>query len=654
VLLIDIFLIVLAYYLAHVIRFADSLFDEDVSFFSSPILLLVSVKVIVFYMLGLYRGMWRYTSYSDILNILKGTVTAAVIIIALLLYVNRFTGFSRSVFILDTLLTFFLISGHRVAIRYYYQNFDGSNVFFSKSFRTGKKKLLLVGAGDYAEKVLREIIENKDLPYEVVGLVDDDPKKTGLKIHGIPVFGLINDIAEHVRRSDAQEILIAIASISGPAMKRIAALCQLTEIPFKVLPGIGELIDGKVSVKTMRDISYADLLGREQVSLDQDEIGSYISDKVVLVTGAGGSIGSELVRQILRFSPKKLILWDSSEENLYTIQMQLIHEFAVTDALPVLGKVQDVKLLDQVFRTHHPAVVFHAAAYKHVPLLERNPWQAVNNNIFGSQLLIEAAVIYQVERFVLVSTDKAVRPTNVMGASKRLTELLVQSYGRMNWDKKFSKAWQKLHPQIERSTLFNDRFPIHNTRFVAVRFGNVIGSSGSVIPLFEKQIERGGPVTVTHPEITRYFMSIDEAAQLILQAGAMGRAAEIFILKMGRPVKIDHMARELIKLSGKEPDVEIEIKYTGLREGEKLYEELISQGEGIVDTHHKKIMVLRGDGFIPCSLFHEYMESLAENAKEHNGQAIKKTLKLIIPEYSPDTLDHSVSNKDEFLHQLMN
>jgi FlaA1/EpsC-like NDP-sugar epimerase len=271
-----------------------------------------------------------------------------------------------------------------------------------------------------------------------------------------------------------------------------------------------------------------------------------------------------------------------------------------------------------------------------VPLVERNPWQAVNNNIFAAQLVIEAAILYQVERFVLVSTDKAVRPTNVMGASKRLTELLLQAYDKNNWDRQFSNAWRKVQLQREQLSFFNDPFPIHGTRFMAVRFGNVIGSSGSVIPLFKRQIERGGPVTVTHPEITRYFMSIDEAAQLILQAGSMGEGAEIFILKMGQPIKIDHMARELIRLAGKDPDNEIEIKYTGLREGEKLFEELITDGEGIVDTYHEKIMVLRGDSSISCTTLHGYLEKLAEGARSHNGQAIKEILKEIIPEYHPD------------------
>lgn len=641
----DIFLLMLALYFSYCLRFGEIVITgSQFQQFSSIFPLILLIKIPVFYFSGLYRGMWRYTSTDDLANIIKAILVAGGIIIISLLYLTRFESLSRSIFIVDSLLTFLFISGHRVAIRYFYARTHGSMRFSSLPAQPLKKRLLLIGGGDAAEKILRELRTNPSLPFIPVGLVDDDPSKTGLKIHGVPVIGLVNDLRDHIEITKAQEILITVASASGSQMKRFVDLCQSTQIPFKVVPGFGEIIDGKISIKAIRDISYNDLLGRDGVMLEQENIGSYLNGKTVLVTGAGGSIGSELCRQILRFSPGQLILFDASEENLYTIQMELIHELNVSDSIAVLGKIQDVRLLDLIFRTYRPAVVFHAAAYKHVPLVERNPWQAVNNNIFAAQLLIEAAIIYQVERFVLVSTDKAVRPTNVMGASKRMTELLIQAYDSRNWDRTFTKAWLRLHPETEQSS--NAQFPINNTRFMAVRFGNVIGSSGSVIPLFKKQIARGGPLTVTHPDITRYFMSIDEAAQLILQAGSMGKeGTAIFILKMGQPVKIDHMARELIRLAGKEPDIEIKIKYTGLREGEKLYEELITEGEGIVDTHHEKIMVLRGDSFIPCSRLHGYLEKLAEGARAYNGRAIKKTLKEIIPEYHPDNETRSVGNK---------
>jgi FlaA1/EpsC-like NDP-sugar epimerase len=645
----DIVLLMLALYFSYRLRFEGNLLEtEQIALYTITLPIIFLVKIPVFYVFGLYRGMWRYTSTRDLANIIKATLVSSVLIVAILLYINRFEGLSRSVFILDAIFTFLFISGHRVAIRYFYTGSNGPRRFSFMPSHSLKKRLLLIGAGDAAEKILRELQTNPNLPYLPIGLVDDDPQKTGLKIHGVPVVGLVEDLADHIERTSAGEVLISIASASSTQMKRFVDLCQSTKIPFKVIPGLGEIIDGKVSIKASREISYKDLLGRDEVVLDQNKIDSYITGKTILVTGAGGSIGSELCRQILRFSPGRLILFDSSEENLYAIQMQLIHELGTLDAVAVLGKVQDVRLLDLVFRNHRPEVVFHAAAYKHVPLVERNPWQAVNNNIFAAQLVIEAAILYRVERFVLVSTDKAVRPTNVMGASKRLTELLLQAYDMSSWDRKFSNAWQKVQLQREQSSFFTDQFPTHSTRFMAVRFGNVIGSSGSVIPLFKRQIERGGPVTVTHPEITRYFMSIVEAAQLILQAGSMGEGAEIFILKMGQPIKIDHMARELIRLAGKDPDNEIEIKYTGLREGEKLFEELITDGEGIVDTYHEKIMVLRGDSCISCTTFHGYLEKLAEGARAHNGRAIKETLKEIIPEYHPDNDSRSVGNNMAF------
>ena len=498
-----------------------------------------------------------------------------------------------------------------------------------------RKRLLLVGAGDAAEKVIREVHDNGLLPYLVIGIVDDDPSKTGLKIHGIPVVGLVEDLEEHVKRFEAQELLISIASATAQQMKRLVALCQGAAVPFKVIPGLGELINGKVSVKAIRDISYKDLLGRKEARLEQGRIGSYLTGKTVLVTGAGGSIGSELCRQVLRFAPANIILFDAGEENLYAIQMELQHEYNMTNHVAILGKVQDVNLLDSVFKQYKPSVVFHAAAYKHVPLVENNPWEAVYNNVLASMLLMEASITHGVERFVLVSTDKAVRPTNVMGASKRLTELLMLAYGQDRWSGIFCSAHDGLHKEIGCSS--KAVAPVdHNTIFMAVRFGNVLGSSGSVIPLFKRQIESGGPVTVTDPEITRYFMSIEEASQLILQTGAMGEGGEIFILKMGEPIQIAKMARDLIKLAGREPDTEIKIKFVGLREGEKLYEELITEGEGIVETGHEKIMVLHGNG-TSCEELNESLKYLVQKANELDGQGVKDVFRKLIPEYTPST-----------------
>ncbi len=630
---IDIVLIILSIYTAHAIRYENAPHGLSIDKFLGVIPLLLVVKISFFYAFGLYRGMWRYTSTRDLFNILQACLCAVLTIIAFLLYLNRFEGLSRSVFILDTVFTFLLIAGHRVAIRYYYRNTSGARAFVPTSGSQKKlTRLLLVGAGDAAEKTIREIKDNPNLSYCIVGLVDDDPKKTGMKVHGIPVLGQIDDLPVHVDRVHANKLLITISSVSGENMKRIISRCQDSSVPFKVLPGMGEIIDGKIAVKEMREIDYRDLLGRDEVHLDQNQIGQYLTGNIVLVTGAGGSIGSELCRQIVNFRPEKIILFDASEENLYNMQMEFIHEFHFKDIEPILGKIQDIPLLNKVFLDYKPQVVFHAAAYKHVPLLERNSWQAVDNNIIGTQMVIEAAIIHKVRRFVIVSTDKAVRPTNVMGASKRVTELLMHAYSSSSWDGYLSQYWEEKGLEAGLAKVLGERQ--HKTIFMAVRFGNVLGSSGSVIPLFKKQIQKGGPITVTHPDITRYFMSIEEAAQLIVQAGSMGEGGEIFILKMGEPIKIAQMAKELIKLAGKEPEVDIDIVYTGLRDGEKLYEELITEGEGIVATNHTKIMVLKNaEDEISCKQLHQYLISLGQGAIIHDKTAIKTALQNTVPEF---------------------
>ncbi|SHH98445.1 polysaccharide biosynthesis protein [Desulfofustis glycolicus] len=638
---VDLLLLVFALYCSYFLRYESAaLVKGSFAPYAAILPVMLLIKLPVFYLFGLYRGMWRYTSTQDLINITKAITVSFILILVALIYINRLGGLSRSVFVLDALLTFLLISGHRVAIRYFYSSFNGSNrtllPLTGARKPTKKKKLLVIGAGDAAEKVLREFRSNPDLPYLPVGLVDDRKEKFGLKIHGLPVLGEVADLEEHILRTGADEILIAIATASREQMNRFVETCRKTGLPFKAIPGLSEIIDGKVSIKKIRDISIKDLLGREEVVLDQSRIGDYLKDKTVLVTGGGGSIGSELCRQIIRFAPAQMVIFDSSEENLHNMEMELLYERQFREVEPILGRVQDVRLLDEVFHRYRPQVVFHAAAYKHVPLVERNPWEAVYNNIFATQLLIEATIRHQAERFVLVSTDKAVRPTNVMGASKRLTELLMLTYARNTWDGKFCKQWQKVNHKAD-DPVYQPEPPHHTTRFMAVRFGNVLGSSGSVIPLFKQQIERGGPVTITHPEITRYFMSIEEAAQLILQAGSMGGDGEIFILRMGDPIKIDSMAREMILLAGREPDSDIPIVYTGLRPGEKLYEELITEGEGIVPTEHHKIMVLRNHvdySFDRESLFNR----LLIEAGNHSSRNIKMQLHDIIPEYTPDFL----------------
>ncbi len=583
---------------------------------------LLVVKTIIYYSFGTYRGMWRYSSLLDLWRLLKAAVFSSMVIVTLGFFIHRFQGYSRGVLVIDGILTFLFTGAYRLLIRVLYKYGYLNLLVFQKTRNSPspqkikEKRVALIGAGDAGEKTYREIQDNPNLGYHVVAFIDDDPAKKGFLIHGIPVMGPISELPNISKHLNLSEILITLPSATGDEMRRIVDLCEETTLPFKTLPGLGEIIDGKVSIKALRDVNYNDLLGREEVCLDTTSIQNYIEGKRILVTGAGGSIGSELCRQIIRFNPASLILLDCSEANLYTIQMEIEHKFKYKNYIPILANVQHTEALDSIFKSYTPEVVVHAAAKKHVPLMEMNPWEAIFNNIIGSWNVMEAAVTHDVSRFVMVSTDKAVRPTNIMGASKRVCELLMQTY-----------------------------HGCHETVMMCVRFGNVVGSSGSVIPLFREQIAYGGPVTVTHPEVTRYFMTIPEATQLILQAGALGTGGEIFILKMGKPVKIVQMARDLIRLSGKEPDRDIKIVFTGLRPGEKLYEELITEGEGIVATKHEKIMVLRPDqtwyGFRDRKTYRAWLLNriafLRNLAERHDVEGIRKEMALLVPEYRPQT-----------------
>jgi len=598
----DMVLFTLALLLAYSFRFD---FDIPVRYFiqfKGMVKYVLVFKATVFILFGLYRGMWRYTSLDDYWRLLRITVLQNLVLISFVAFRFSFQGVPRSVFVIDWVLTLILCSGLRLSIRAFYTKAD--NVVVSPD---AVKSILIVGASGAAERISREVTANPTL-YRLVGFLDDDPAKKGRTIHGRPVLGPVSQLKRTVRDNKVDEIFIAVARATGEQMRVIADACKGTSVPFKILPAMTEIMDGKVDIKALRDVNYLDLLGRDPVELDTGRIERYITGRTVLVTGCGGSIGSELCRQIVRFRPGRLVLLDAGEHNLYDIQMELHHGLGFSDYVTVLGSIADRELMERTFCEHKPAVVFHAAAYKHVPMLERSPWQAVRNNILGSKVVMEVAVECGVERFVVVSTDKAVRPTNVMGASKRVTELIMQS----------------LHGR--------------GTRFMAVRFGNVVGSSGSVIPLFRKQIESGGPVTVTHPEVTRYFMSIAEAAQLILQAGSMGdkgTGGELFVLDMGVPVKIADMARDLIRLSGKEPGVDVRIEFIGLREGEKLYEELITEGEGIVRTEHEKILVLGTDCCATAEALRDELDALVEASARYDGDAIRTILQRLVPEYDP-------------------
>lgn len=616
VLAIDVFLVAFAWYFANLLRFNFDIPLDSMAAITRLVPIILGTKIVIFYLFDLYKGMWRYTSMVDLLNIIKASGISSLLVVTLVAFTHGLAGFARAAFIIDWGLTIFLIAGYRLGIRLYFwlgpkdrlSSFRFLTLFkLKKGGRSGAKKLLILGAGDCGEKIYREIQDNASLRYEVVGFLDDDLTKVGKLLHGVPILGTTSELKSFAQRIGAEETLIAIPSATSAQMRALVARCEESGLPSKTVPGMGELIDGKVSVKAIRDVDYRDLLGREVIRLDEDRIAAYLQKARVLVTGAGGSIGSELCRQICRFNPACLILYDRAESPLYEIDLELRTDYPEAKVVPVLGDIRDRSQLSRALSDYQPQVVFHAAAYKHVPMMELQPWKAVRNNILGTRHVMDLSREHGVERFVLVSTDKAVRPVNVMGASKRAAELLVQNQNGCDSAR---------------------------TKFITVRFGNVVGSVGSVVPLFKKQIERGGPVTVTHPDVTRYFMTIPEACQLILQAGAMGEGGEIFILDMGTPVKIVDMARDLIRLSGFEPDVDIKIEYVGLRPGEKLFEELITSGEGIVPTNHEKIMVLRGKTCDQERL-NAIIEELTKLALEQNGAGIRAKLQEIVEDYRP-------------------
>ena len=471
-----------------------------------------------------------------------------------------------------------------------------------------KKDVLLIGAGDTGQTILQQVLNKSDAPIKIVAIIDDNINKIGKRLHGVPIIGSVDDISKI--QISYQEIYIAVPSATRKQLQRIVEECKKTKMPFKTLPSLSELVEGKVSVSQFREVSILDLLGREEVKLDKKSINHFIKGKRVLVTGAGGSIGSELVRQCIRFEPSVLVMMDISELNLFEIDREIIDEGVNILYKPVLSDIRDYSVVDQVFDEFKPQVVFHAAAYKHVPMQEYFPWEAVKTNVFGTTNVSEIAVKYSVEKFVLVSTDKAVKPVNVMGATKRLAEMVT-----LNLNRKQNK-----------------------TEFMAVRFGNVLGSSGSVIPIFQEQIKKGGPVTVTDPDMERYFMSIPEASQLILQAGSLGLGGEVFILDMGDPIKIIDIANELIRLSGYEPELDISIKFTGTRPGEKKVEELSLPTERLDKTKHEKIFVLNDPDITKETLSNVIsgIKELENGLSGRTANQVRTILSSILPEYKPN------------------
>ncbi|MBM4103987.1 MAG: polysaccharide biosynthesis protein [Planctomycetes bacterium] len=461
----------------------------------------------------------------------------------------------EGVLMLDLFTTIMLLSGVRMVVRLYHEE------FFSEH-RGIVRRFLIVGAGNAGEALLREMIRRRDSQYEVVGFVDDDPAKRDTEINGIPVLGTVDDLASICKKRSIDEIAVAIPSASRTQLRRVVQVCQGAKIRFSTVPSLMDIAAGKLQVSQMRDVDINDLLGREVVNLDMEQIHVFLKDNVILVTGAGGSIGSEMCRQVCAFEPRKLLLLEQAENPLFFIERELRESFPAVPLESIIADITDRVRMEQLFNCYRPQVVIHAAAHKHVPLMEQNPGEAIKNNIIGTRTVADTADAFGAECFVMISTDKAVNPTSIMGSSKRVAEMYIQDLNKTS-----------------------------KTHFVTVRFGNVLGSNGSVVPIFKQQIAAGGPVTVTHPEMRRYFMTIPEASQLVLQAAAMGQGGEIFVLDMGEPVKIVDLARELITLSGFRPGEDIEIEFTGLRPGEKLFEELSIEGENMVATRHPKIAV---------------------------------------------------------------
>ncbi|MEZ4460984.1 MAG: nucleoside-diphosphate sugar epimerase/dehydratase [bacterium] len=507
-------------------------------------------------------------------------------------------------YILDYGISLFLIAAARGSLRLLREAIRTTAPTTAKT-----RPLVILGAGDTGETLLREITKNRNLPYKAVGFLDDDPYKRGLRIHGVPVLGPVSLLSEIVQKHRVEEVIIAMPSASREQLRRVVDLSKSIGVKTRILPAVEAILEGHVSLNALREVSIDDLLGREPVKLDTGAIGRFIEGQTVLVTGAGGSIGSEICRQVLRFGPARLVMVERAETPLFFIHRELAG--SIEEVEPIIADVGDRDRMRKVFQAHKPAVVIHAAAYKHVPLMEQYPCQAVLNNVRGTQNVADLAAEYGCKNFILVSTDKAVNPTSVMGATKRVTELYVLS--------------------------LNSRFETH---YCAVRFGNVLGSNGSVVPIFTEQLKRGGPITVTHPEMTRYFMTIPEASQLVLQAAANGKGGELFILDMGEPVRIADLARDMIRLSGLSEN-EVEIVFTGVRPGEKLFEELTLDEERVDKTRHEKIFIGR-TADAELNLLKDHLPPLLEAAADDDDLRVRAELKAIIPTYAWETAENVV------------
>jgi FlaA1/EpsC-like NDP-sugar epimerase len=583
-------------YASYLLRFEFNIPDDFFNELVKHLPLIVFTKLLVFWYFNFFRGWWRFVSIYDAINITRSSFISTFFIMVYLYLIYGFYKMPRSAFIIDLFLFTFLIFILRVSPRLLkesYGKFLGKKVI--------KKRVLIVGAGSAGQMIAREIKNNDKLHAEVVGFVDDDARKIKTKILGIPVIGSTEEIPIIAKDDEIDEIIIAIPSATKEEMQRIVEKCRESGVKYKITPGFGEILEGKLSVNRIRDVEIEDLLGRPPIQLKLAEIEKYLKDKVVLVTGAGGSIGGEIARQVSRYFPKNLIILDIAETPLFFIENHLKSSTTDLNLTTVIGDVKNINKMEQLFKSHKPDIVIHAAAYKHVPMMELNPDEAIWNNIFGTKVIADLSCKYEADKFILISTDKAVNPTNIMGATKRISELYIKT--------------------------FPDGI---KTKFIIVRFGNVLGSNGSVIPIFKEQIKNGGPVTVTHPEVTRYFMTIPEAVQLVLQAGGIGKGGELFLLDMGEPVKILKLAEEMIRLSNFEPYKDIEIVFTGLRPGEKLYEELLLDEEGSTKTEYDKIWIAKQKP-VDSDLILNIITELLEKSGSLNLSEIKDIMRRIIP-----------------------
>ena len=524
----------------------------------------IPLRVLILAAFGMYQRLWQYSSVRDLMAVTAAVSSSYLAGMALVMILPNLS-WSRGAALISYMLALGLVgvSRLRTRLRAEFANHKAANGRANGTNSSGCT-VLIVGAGSAGAMVAKELANHPEIGKRAVGFIDDDPDKIGSVLLSLPVLGTRDQIAEVVQSHRVHEIIIAMPSAPGSVIRATMDACKDLNVRIKTLPGVYELVDGKVSVKQLRDIQIEDLLGREPVDLDLDQIGAYLAGQTVLVTGAGGSIGSEICRQITRFKPKSMILLGHGENSIFEIEQELKRRHPGQHTVAVIADVRDEHRMDRVFEQYRPGVVFHAAAHKHVPLMEANPEEALTNNVFGTRNVARAADKHGSKRFVMISTDKAVNPVSVMGMSKRVAEMVVQSIGATS-----------------------------QTKFMAVRFGNVLGSRGSVVPMFRKQIAEGGPVTVTHPDMTRYFMTIPEAVQLVIQAGAMGQGGEVFVLDMGEPIKITRLAEEIIRLSGMEPGKDMEIVYTGVRPGEKLFEEILTTEEVATSTKHKKIYVAK-------------------------------------------------------------